>query len=85
MLVNGTLNPQVNLPAQIVRLRILDAEIARNHNLGFSDNRTFYVIGTDGGLLNAPVPVTRHGDGRGGALRDPGGSAGPRRRGPHSI
>ena len=59
MLVNGTMNPQVSLPAQIVRLRILDAEIARNHNLGFSDNRTFYVIGTDGGLLNAPVPVTR--------------------------
>ena len=59
MLVNGTLNPQVSLPAQVVRLRILDAEIARNHNLGFSDNRTFYVIGTDGGLLNAPVPVTR--------------------------
>ena len=59
MLVNGTMNPKVNLPAQIVRLRILDAEIARNHNLGFSDNRTFYVIATDGGLLNAPVPVTR--------------------------
>jgi len=59
MLVNGTLKPQVSLPAQIVRLRILDAEIARNHNLGFSDNRTFYVIGTDGGLLNEPVPVTR--------------------------
>lgn len=59
MLVNGTLKPQVSLPAQIVRLRILDAEIARNHNLGFSDNRTFYVIGSDGGLLNAPVPVTR--------------------------
>ncbi len=59
MLVNGTLSPQVSLPAQIVRLRILDAEIARNHNLGFSDNRTFYVIATDGGLLNAPVPVTR--------------------------
>ena len=59
MLVNGTMNPKVNLPAQIVRLRILDGEVARNHNLGFSDNRTFYVIATDGGLLNAPVPVTR--------------------------
>ena len=59
MLVNGTMNPQVSLPAQIVRLRILDAEIARWHNLGFSDGRTFYVIGTDGGLLNAPVPVTQ--------------------------
>jgi bilirubin oxidase len=59
MLVNGTLKPQVSLPAQVVRFRILDAEVARNHNLGFSDNRTFYVIASDGGLLNAPVPVTR--------------------------
>src|SRR5205807_9327998 len=58
-LVNGTLNPQVNLPAQVVRLRILNAEIQRSHYLGFSDNRTFYVICTDGGLVNAPVPVTR--------------------------
>ena len=59
MLVNGTMNPQVNLPAQVVRLRILDGEFVRNHNLGFSDNRTFWVISSDGGLLNAPVPVTR--------------------------
>jgi bilirubin oxidase len=31
----------------------------RSYNIGFSDNRTFYVITTDGGLVNAPVPVTR--------------------------
>ena len=59
MLVNGTLNPQVSLPRQVVRLRILNAEVQRGYNLGFSDNRTFYVIGNDGGLLNAPVAVTR--------------------------
>jgi len=27
--------------------------------LGFSDGRTFYLIATDGGLLDAPVPLTR--------------------------
>lgn len=59
MLTNGTLMAQVNLPKQYVRLRILNAEIERGYNLGFSDNRTFYVIGNDGGLLNAPVAVTR--------------------------
>lgn len=58
-LTNGTLNAQVTLPAQFVRLRVLNAEIERAYNLGFSDNRTFYVIGNDSGLLNAPVPVTR--------------------------
>jgi bilirubin oxidase len=40
-------------------MRILNAEVERGYNLGFSDNRTFYIIGNDGGLLNAPVPVTR--------------------------
>jgi len=59
MLVNGTLNPQVTMPKQYIRLRILNAEMERGYNLGFSDNRTFYVIGNDGGLLNAPVSVTR--------------------------
>lgn len=59
MLVNGTLHPQVTLPKQMVRLRILNAEMERGYNLGFSDNRAFYVIATDGGLVNAPVSTTR--------------------------
>jgi bilirubin oxidase len=59
MLVNGTASPQISLPKQYVRLRILNAEIERGYNLGFSDNRTFYIIGNDGGLLNAPVAATR--------------------------
>ena len=58
-LTNGTSNAQTNLPKQMVRLRILNAEIERGYNLGFSDNRTFYVITNDGGLLNTPVPLTR--------------------------
>ncbi len=59
LFVNGTLDPQVSLPAQFVRLRILNAEVERGYNLGFADNRTFYVIGTDGGLVDKPIPVTR--------------------------
>ena len=58
-LANGTIHAQVSLPKQFVRFRILDGEMQRGYNLGFSDNRTFYVIATDGGLLDAPVPVTR--------------------------
>ncbi len=57
--VNGTLHPQVTLPKQYVRLRLLNAEMERAYNLGFSDNRTFYIIGNDGGLLDAPVSATR--------------------------
>jgi len=60
MMVNGTLRPQYNVPAQVVRFRILNGAVERSYNLGFSDNRTFYVITSDGGLLNAPVPLTRY-------------------------
>lgn len=59
LLTNGTTNAQISLPKQYVRLRILNAETERGYDLGFSDNRTFYIIGNDGGLLNAPVAVTR--------------------------
>lgn len=60
MMVNGTLRPQYTIPAQVVRFRILNGAIERSYNLGFSDNRTFYVITSDGGLLNAPVALTRY-------------------------
>lgn len=56
---NGTLDAEVGLPAQVVRLRILNAEIERGYDLGFSDGRTFHVIATDGGLVDKPIPVTR--------------------------
>jgi bilirubin oxidase len=59
LMVNGTLKPQISLPAQYVRLRVLNADIERSFNVGFSDNRTFWVIATDGGLVNAPIAVTR--------------------------
>ena len=59
LLTNGVSDAQVSLPKQMVRLRILNAETERGYDLGFSDNRTFYIIGNDGGLLNAPVAVTR--------------------------
>jgi len=59
-MVNMTLRPQYTIPAQIVRLRFLNAAIERGFNIGFSDNRTFYVITSDGGLLSAPVPLTRY-------------------------
>lgn len=59
MLTNGTPNAQVNLPKQFVRLRLLNVEVERAYDLGFSDGRTFYIIANDGGLLNAPVAATK--------------------------
>ena len=57
--VNGTMDAETNVPAQFVRLRILNAEIERGYQFGFADGRTFWVIGTDGGLVEKPIPVTR--------------------------
>jgi len=59
-MVNGTLNAEWQAPAQWVRFRLLNAATERFYNIGFSDNRTFYIITSDGGLLDAPVPVTRY-------------------------
>ncbi len=59
LLVNGVIKAQYNLPAQVVRLRLLNGSGERTFNFGFTGNKSFYVIGNDGGLLNAPVAVTR--------------------------
>ncbi len=60
VMVNGTVNAVVDMPAQVVRLRVLNGSSQRVMELGFSDNRTFSLIGTDGGLLTAPVNLTRY-------------------------
>ena len=54
MMTNMTLRAKYTIPAQVVRLRILNGAVERSFNLGFSDGRKFYVIGSDGGLLSKP-------------------------------
>lgn len=59
VLVNGIVtNAMVNLPAQMVRLRLLNASSHRFFDFGFNDNRRFNQITSDDGLLNAAVPMT---------------------------
>ncbi len=59
VLVNGTLNGSLDLPAQVVRLRLLNGSSHRFFDFGFADNRSFKQIGSDDGLLDAPVSMTR--------------------------
>ncbi|MBK9074591.1 MAG: multicopper oxidase domain-containing protein [Flavobacteriales bacterium] len=59
VLVNGTLDPYVDVPGQVVRLRLLNGASERVLNLGLTGNHAFHQIGTDGGLLAAPVQLTR--------------------------
>ena len=59
ILVNGTHNPFIEVPAKQVRLRLLNGSNARVYHFGFDDDRLFHQIATDGGFLEAPVPLTR--------------------------
>ena len=59
VLVNGTEYPFLNVPAQKIRLRLLNASNARNFNLGVSADIPMYLIATDGGLLGRPLLLPR--------------------------
>lgn len=59
VLVNATVNPYLQVPKQMVRLRLLNGSTDRTYNIGISDSRTFYLITTDGGLLSQPYPMNR--------------------------
>ena len=59
MVINGTIDPYLDAPAQVVRFRVVNGSGARVYNLGISDDRMFQQIGSDGGLLSAPVSLSR--------------------------
>jgi blue copper oxidase len=59
VLVNGTAAPYLDVRTERVRLRLLNASSARAYTFGFSDGRSFALIGTDGGLLPAPHSMSR--------------------------
>ena len=58
VLVNGTPEAYLRVSADLHRFRLLNGSNARVYRLAFSNGLTFHVIGTDGGLLEAPVPAT---------------------------
>lgn len=59
LLVNGVRDPYLEVPAQVVRLRLLNGSTDRTYNLGFEGNIEFFQIATDGGLLGEPLPMDR--------------------------
>lgn len=59
LMVNGTLDPVADVPEQVVRFRLLNGSSERVYNFGLSNNQVFYQIASDGGLLTAPVSLTR--------------------------
>jgi FtsP/CotA-like multicopper oxidase with cupredoxin domain len=59
VLINGTIQPFIDVPAQVVRLRLLNASSHRFFQFGFDDNRSFHQIGSDAGLLNDPIAMNK--------------------------
>ncbi|MFN4254593.1 MAG: multicopper oxidase domain-containing protein [Saprospiraceae bacterium] len=60
VLVNGVLRGgTLNLPAQVVRLRLLNGSSHRYFDFGFANSLAFKQIASDGGLLDAPVSMTK--------------------------
>ncbi len=58
-MVNATIDPYLEVPQQMVRFRLLNGSSQRVFNVGLSDNRIFYQIASDGGLLSEPLSLTR--------------------------
>lgn len=55
--INGTLGAYLEVPAQMVRFRLLNGSSQRVYNIGFPPNLPVFQIASDGGLLETPVPV----------------------------
>jgi FtsP/CotA-like multicopper oxidase with cupredoxin domain len=58
-LVNGTLNPMLNVDKGVYRFRVLNGSNARVFNLAFNNGAPFTLIGNDGGLLRSPVTLSQ--------------------------
>jgi blue copper oxidase len=56
-MVNGAIYPEAHTARGWLRLRLLDGSNARSYLLKASDDRSLFVIGSDGGLLESPVEV----------------------------
>ncbi len=57
-MVNGTLNPKLNVDRGLYRFRVLNGANARVFRLALSNGAPFLIIGNDGGFLPAPVKRT---------------------------
>lgn len=59
IMVNATIDAALRTPAQVVRFRVLNGSSMRVFNIGLNNNKTFYQIASDGGLLSSSVALTR--------------------------
>ena len=58
LLINGTINPYVEVTNELVRLRLVNGSNARNYTFGLENGAVFNQIASDGGFLEQPVALT---------------------------
>jgi spore coat protein A len=59
ILLNGKIRPYLDVEPRLYRFRVLNAANSRFFAVSLSHNQPFHQIGTDQGLLTAPVQLTR--------------------------
>ncbi|GAA1084674.1 multicopper oxidase family protein [Tsukamurella strandjordii] len=59
IITNGIAGAYLDAQRSRIRLRLLNGSSGRSYFLGLSDGRGFTLVGTDGGLLAAPVRMDR--------------------------
>ncbi len=57
-LVNGVIDPVLDIVAKQVRFRLLNGSNARVYDFAFASGRSFQLIATDNALLESPVTLT---------------------------
>ncbi|MEY4174926.1 MAG: hypothetical protein RI900_2091 [Actinomycetota bacterium] len=60
IMVNGRPWPVMKVQRRKYRFRVCVASLSRSFHFSFSNRMTYQVIGTDGGLMPAPVTVSGH-------------------------
>jgi FtsP/CotA-like multicopper oxidase with cupredoxin domain len=58
-IANGAISPVFNAESKEIRFRILNGSNSSIYNLGFDTGKQFNQIATDGGLLEAPVSISK--------------------------
>jgi spore coat protein A len=59
ILVNGKAWPVLDVEPRMYRFRVLNGSQARFYDLSLDSGQSFFQIGTDGGLLDRPVSLTK--------------------------
>lgn len=58
IIINGTINPVLEVKNEVIRLRLLNGSNARSYLFNFSNRVPFYQIASDGGFLETSIEMS---------------------------